>query len=82
MARGTTIPKDEATDCNKKSRYHVEELKSLEKYEKLKKYQKLKKLKIFPHWSIQGLFSGFEQNSTYFLDEQSAVNTRIRRRRC
>jgi len=28
MARGTTIPKDEATDCNKKDRYH-KELKSL-----------------------------------------------------
>ena len=33
MARGTTIPKDEATDCNKKGRYH-EELKSLVKSEK------------------------------------------------
>ena len=25
---------------------------------------------------------GFERNSTYFPDEQSAANTRIRRRRC
>ena len=50
MARGTTIPKDEATDCNKKSRYHVEELKSLEKYEEQKslgKYEKQKKLEKY-----------------------------------
>ena len=49
MARGTTIPKDEATDCNKKqkSRYYVEELKSLEKYEKLKSLEKYEKLKKY-----------------------------------
>ena len=53
-ADGARVRKNPTTAKQKqKRRYHVEELKSLEKYEKLKQYQKLKKLQKYPHRSIQ-----------------------------